>query len=326
MIFLFVIYAFSVPTIRDYLVGEWDVLPIDSDSSKTEFTFEIHPSNIEANLYNGTLWKDNDESLHSFKLDFNPLLASFQINFDSDHTGSLSRLPSMENLGSFDLSENVKNKINTANFIISFTFENFELKINVEDLKNYGHKKYIAKRTPVVAESRGKPYQSYSSSSSSSSSSSLSSETSFGEFLNIIQSNLQGGFDFVIFLNQILDFASAKSGVEKEKLYYYSVLVIFMLVTQLIIFTIYKIFACICCPPRQTKKKRTVKRKARTTENEEGAPRKRTTKKKANDDETIVKKVKKVKSGQNHDNENGENENENETKNANEEEEKIKTE
>ncbi|KAK8845089.1 hypothetical protein M9Y10_021267 [Tritrichomonas musculus] len=93
----FSLFVLSFSTrLRDIAIGEWDVFPVDSDFTQSSFTIEFHQSStdpLEQTSLNCTLWKD--ESMHSHlpsAFVFNiqgPLLASLQIKFNSDYSGSI---------------------------------------------------------------------------------------------------------------------------------------------------------------------------------------------------------------------------------------------
>lgn len=95
LFFYLLTFSFSFQ-LRNILVGEWDVFPADSDFKQTSYTIEFHQSSfdpLEQSTLNCTLWKD--ESMRSYSpssfiySEQGPLLASFQIKFNSDFAGSI---------------------------------------------------------------------------------------------------------------------------------------------------------------------------------------------------------------------------------------------
>ena len=76
----------SCAHLRDRLIGEWLI----SDMIKRYFpayTLECHPGWNDA--LNATLWRDDIPVTKSFNFDVNPLVASAQIDFESDEAGSV---------------------------------------------------------------------------------------------------------------------------------------------------------------------------------------------------------------------------------------------
>lgn len=132
--FALITFSFST-SLRDIMIGEWDVFPADSDFTKTSYTIEFHQSSydpLDMNSLNCTLWKD--DSMHSYlpsSFIFNqqgPLVASLQISFNSDFSGSIYNIKTRN----FNQDLNTNEKFNTK-----FSFDSTSEKISRFKIDRY---------------------------------------------------------------------------------------------------------------------------------------------------------------------------------------------